>query len=298
MFCGRNTGRSFHGSCGHIISVRTLRNLHPFYRHCPGSTPALHRETFDMAMAGSVSVEGPVKAPKKRQQVTTGCFALISSFCGASVFRKAERVQALQFSTGVRLDCPKKFSSIAGNWKMCNGQHPEELLSVHRHFSANSSVAGPSKSLLGLFAGAPYYLFVSEDLQVAKSMIGRIATHTWRLDGSEQIVGRPLGFCPALFRCSQVDSQCLRMELKQGTEIIELKFQLGETSTVAQWQFTLLGSKRIVFDAQFVRVKALPSNVGSQGHSSARRLAGPVPFESGLESSTEAESAEDEGMDS
>ncbi|CAE8632459.1 unnamed protein product [Polarella glacialis] len=208
-----------------------------------------------MAIADSVSVEGPVKAPKK-------------------------------------------FSSIAGNWKMRDGQHPEDLLTVHRHFSANSSVAGPSKSLLGLFAGASYYFFVSDDLQEAKSRIGRIATHTLRLDGTELVVGPPMGFCPAHLRCSQVDSQCLRMELKQGTEVIELKFQLWEKSTAAQWQFMLVDSKRIVFDAQFVRVKAFPSNVGSQAHSSARRLAGPVPFEPSLESSSEAESTEDESMDS
>ncbi|CAE8632460.1 unnamed protein product [Polarella glacialis] len=208
-----------------------------------------------MAKADSVSVEGPVKAPKK-------------------------------------------FSSIAGNWKMRDGQHPEEFFFVHRHFSANSSVEGPSKSFLGLLAGAPYYFFVSDDLQVAKSRFGRVmAPRTWPVDGTEKVVLLSLGFGPTRIRCSQKDSQCLRMELKQDTEIMELKFQLGEKSTAAQLQVTLVGSERVVFDAQFVRVKALPSNVGSQAHSSARRLAGPVPFEPGLESASEAESSEDESMD-
>ncbi|CAE8632464.1 unnamed protein product [Polarella glacialis] len=193
---------------------------------------------------------------------------------------------------------PKKFSSIAGNWKMRDGQHREGLLSVHRHFSANSSVAGPSKSLLGFLAGAAYYIFVSDDLQEAKTRYGHvIAPRNVRLDGTEQVVG-PLGFCPAHLRCSQVDSQFVRMELKQGTEIIELKFQLGEKSTVAQLQATLVGSERIVFEAQFARIKTFPINVGSRVHSSAGRLVGPVPFEPGLESSTEAESSEDESMDS
>ncbi|CAE8586484.1 unnamed protein product [Polarella glacialis] len=210
-----------------------------------------------MAVADSVAVEGPVKAPKK-------------------------------------------FSSIAGNWKMRDGQHPEEFFFVHRHFSANSSLAGPSKSFLGLLAAAPYYFFVSDDLQVVKSRIGRIITpRTWTMDGTEQVnfAGTPLGFGPTHHRCSHVDSQCLIFECRQDTEIMEIKFQLGEKSTAAQLQATLVGSERIVFDAQFVRVKAFPCNVGSRVHSSARRLVGPVPFEPGLESSTEAESSEDESME-
>ncbi|CAE8637506.1 unnamed protein product [Polarella glacialis] len=185
---------------------------------------------------------------------------------------------------------------------MRDGQHPEELFFVHRHFSANSSVAGPAKSFLGLLAGAPYYFFVSDDLQVVKSRIGRvIAPRTWPVDGTEQVVRHicdicPL--CPAHLRCSHVDGQCLIFELKQDAEIMEIKFQLGEKSTVAQLQATLVGSERVVFDAQFVRVKAFPSNIGSRVHSSARRLVGPVPFEPGLESSTEVESSEDESKDS
>ncbi|CAE8595942.1 unnamed protein product [Polarella glacialis] len=196
---------------------------------------------------------------------------------------------------------PKKFSSIAGNWKMRDGQHPEEFFFVHRHFSANSSVAGPSKSFLGLLAGAPYYFFVSDDLQVVKSRIGRIITpRTWPMDGTEQVnfAGTPLGFGPARVRCSHMDSQCLRFEVRQDTEIMEIKFQLGGRSTAAQLQATLVGSERIVFDAQFVRVKAFPSTCLSQVNCSARRLVGPVPFEPGLESSTEVESSEDESMDS
>ncbi|CAE8656878.1 unnamed protein product [Polarella glacialis] len=226
-------------------------------RHCPSSTTALHRATCDMAKADNASVEGAVKAPKK-------------------------------------------FSSIAGNWKMRDGQHPEEFFFVHRHFSANSSLAGPSKSFLGLLAGASYYFFVSDDLQVAKSRFGRVITpRTWPVDGTEQVnfAGTPLGFGPTHLHCSHVDSQCLIFECRQDTEIMEIKFQLGKKSTAAQLQATLVGSERIVFDAQFVRVKALPSNVGSQAHSSARRLAGPVPSEPGLESASEAESSEDESMD-
>ncbi|CAE8598438.1 unnamed protein product [Polarella glacialis] len=261
-----------------------------------------------MAMADSVRVEGPVKAPKK-------------------------------------------FSIIAGNWKMRDGQHPEELLFVHRHFSANSSVKGPAMSFLELLSEAPFYLFISDNLQFAKSRFGRsvITTRIWRLDGTEQFVGPPMGFCPELFccsqvdsqcstmehyneqvlfagaplgfclahlRCSHVDSQCLRLELKQDTEIIELKFQLGKKSTAAQLQVTFVGSERIVFDAQFVRVKAFPSNVGSQAHSSqavpslakigstATKATTPsasacpaLAFEPILESSAEAESTEDESME-
>ncbi|CAE8632461.1 unnamed protein product [Polarella glacialis] len=260
-----------------------------------------------MTMADSVSLEGPVKAPKK-------------------------------------------FSSIAGNWKMRDGQHPEELLFVHRHFSANSSVAGSSKFFLELLSGAPVYFFVSDNFEFAKSRFGRVmTTRIWPLDGTDQVVGPPKGFCPSFFRCSQgdsqcltmehyneqvlfagtplgfclahlrcthVDSQCVRFELKQDTEIMELKFELGKKSTAAQLQVTLLDSERIVFDAQFVRVKAFPSNVGSQGHSSqaapslakigsiATQATTPsasacpaLAFESVLESSAEAESNEDESME-
>ncbi|CAE8613816.1 unnamed protein product [Polarella glacialis] len=204
-------------------------------------------------------------------------------------------------SVEVPAKAPKKFSSIAGNWKMRDGQHPEEFFFVHRHFSANSSVAGPSKSFLELLAGAPFYFFVSDDLQVVKTKIGSIITpRTWPVDGTEQVnfAGTPLGFGPTHLRCSHVDNQCLMFECRQDTEIMEIKFQLGKKSTAAQLQATLVGSEHIVFDAQFVRVKVFPSNVGSRVHSSARRLVGPVPFEPGLESSTEAESSEDESMDS
>ncbi|CAE8632463.1 unnamed protein product [Polarella glacialis] len=205
-----------------------------------------------MAPADSVSVEGPVKAPKK-------------------------------------------FSSIAGNWKMRDGQHPEELFFVHRHFSANSFVAGPAKAFFALLAGAPFYFFVSEDLQEAKTKYGRvIKNRTWALDGTEHVVGPPLGFGPARVRCSQVDSRCLTMELKLGTEVIELKFQLGEKSTAAQLQVTKGVGSKLIYEAQFARIKDFPSNVvSSQVHSSQATTASAsacpalVPFEPVLESLAE-----------
>ncbi|CAE8693474.1 unnamed protein product [Polarella glacialis] len=188
----------------------------------------------------------------------------------------------------------KTFSSIAGNWRMCDGQHHEELLFVPRHFSANSSVAGPSKSFLGLLARDPFYFFVSEDFQVAKSRFGHVITpHTLPLDGTDKIVGPALGFSPARIRCSQVDCRCLKMELKLDTEIMEIKFQLGEKSTASQFQLGERVHSYIVFDAQFVRVKAFPSNVGSQAHSSqVPSSCSPV-----LESSTENESSEDDSTE-
>ncbi|CAE8589667.1 unnamed protein product [Polarella glacialis] len=198
-----------------------------------------------------------------------------------------------------RRKAAKKFSSIAGNWKMLDGQHPEKLLFLHRHFSANSSLAGP------LLAGAPYYFFVSDDLQEAKTSYGRVITNrTWPLDGTEQVVGPPLGFGSARIRCSQVDSRCLTMELKLGTEVIELKFQFGQNGTDAQLQVTKSAGLELIYEAQFARIRAFPSAVGSQVHSSQATtesasacLLALVPFEPILESSAEIESTEVESME-